>query len=254
MKRLVPWLRWASALALLVTAALLCWQCIDIYVTGNSPANLDENGVHIAQVYTAEDVGQRLRSLVVPFAACVALSAAAVLAARHVPKEKERHALTAENRLRLMKKRVESLPAQAEREEKLRRNTWIAAAAVLVVCAAMSLAYLLNGENFTSWDLEHVMGAMLLHVGPWVVLGLAAVYAAGVICDRSMLRECEALRGAATVPAKDGKAGKSLPVPALRIMLYAAAIVFIVLGVMNGGLYDVLVKAIMICTECIGLG
>ena len=31
-------------------------------------------------------------------------------------------------------------------------------------------------------------------------------------------------------------------------------IVFIVLGVMNGGLRDVLVKAVNICTECIGLG
>ena len=42
--------------------------------------------------------------------------------------------------------------------------------------------------------------------------------------------------------------------PALRVVLYAAAVVLIVLGVMNGGLRDVLVKAINICTECIGLG
>ena len=42
--------------------------------------------------------------------------------------------------------------------------------------------------------------------------------------------------------------------PALRILLYAAAVLLIVLGVMNGGLRDVLVKAIQICTECIGLG
>ena len=47
---------------------------------------------------------------------------------------------------------------------------------------------------------------------------------------------------------------KPCPVNVLRICLYLAAIVFIVLGVMNGGLYDVLVKAINICTECIGLG
>ena len=32
------------------------------------------------------------------------------------------------------------------------------------------------------------------------------------------------------------------------------AVVLILLGIMNGGLYDVLVKAINICTECIGLG
>ncbi|MBS5668154.1 MAG: thioredoxin [Firmicutes bacterium] len=45
-----------------------------------------------------------------------------------------------------------------------------------------------------------------------------------------------------------------MPVGLLRAGLYGVAILFIVLGVMNGGLRDVLVKAINICTECIGLG
>ena len=41
---------------------------------------------------------------------------------------------------------------------------------------------------------------------------------------------------------------------ALRAALYAAAALLLVLGALNGGLNDVLVKAINICTECIGLG
>lgn len=253
MTKLLPWLRRATALATLVVAALLCWQCLDIYLTGNSPENLDENGVHLTQVYTAEDVGARLGSLAVPFAAYAALIVVTAVAGVRVPADKERPALTPENRLRLMKKRVETLPAEAVQEEKLRRNTWIATTAVLVFCAVMALVYLLNGENFSSWNLESVMGSMLLHVAPWVVLGLVAVYAAFRACDRSMARECEALKGQPTAAAKPAK-GNAFPVEALRMDLYAAAIVFIVLGVMNGGLYDVLVKAIMICTECIGLG
>lgn len=40
----------------------------------------------------------------------------------------------------------------------------------------------------------------------------------------------------------------------LRALLLCTAIVFILLGAMNGGAYDVLVKAINICTECIGIG
>jgi hypothetical protein len=40
----------------------------------------------------------------------------------------------------------------------------------------------------------------------------------------------------------------------LRRILMAAAIVFIVMGVFNGSMKDVLVKAIRICTECVGLG
>ena len=42
--------------------------------------------------------------------------------------------------------------------------------------------------------------------------------------------------------------------PLVQILLYMLAAAFILLGVLNGGWYDVLVKAINICTECIGLG
>lgn len=40
----------------------------------------------------------------------------------------------------------------------------------------------------------------------------------------------------------------------LRILLYAAALLLIAAGILNGGMRDVLIKAINICTECIGLG
>ncbi len=40
----------------------------------------------------------------------------------------------------------------------------------------------------------------------------------------------------------------------VRKILLAAAAVLIVLGILNGSAYDVLVKAIHICTECVGLG
>lgn len=39
-----------------------------------------------------------------------------------------------------------------------------------------------------------------------------------------------------------------------RILLYAVALLLIVAGILNGGMRDVLIKAINICTECIGLG
>ena len=39
-----------------------------------------------------------------------------------------------------------------------------------------------------------------------------------------------------------------------RCVLCSVALVFILLGIFNGGVQDVLGKAIAICTECIGLG
>ena len=40
----------------------------------------------------------------------------------------------------------------------------------------------------------------------------------------------------------------------LWAVLFTIAILLIVLGILNGGLLDVLAKAVRICSECIGLG
>ena len=40
----------------------------------------------------------------------------------------------------------------------------------------------------------------------------------------------------------------------VQTVLVVAAVVFIIAGILNGSARDVLVKAIHICTECIGLG
>lgn len=253
MTRLLPWLRGTVAVMTLLLAALLCWQCIDIYAVGNAPENLTADGVHMEQVYRADDVGARLMTLAIPAAAYVVLIALAAIVQRCAPKKPEASAMTADNRLRLMKRRVAELPEAARYEETLRRNIWLATAAVLLLCAVMAGLFLLNGDNFVSWDLEVVMGEMLVHVAPWAAVALLAVYIALRACDKSCLREAEALRG---LPAGKPAPLQEKPFPAsvLRADLYAAAIVFIVLGAMNGGLRDVLVKAINICTECIGLG
>lgn len=64
------------------------------------------------------------------------------------------------------------------------------------------------------------------------------------------------------LPQKE-KAGENPPVSqktaprrmgAARVVIALAAVILIVLGVLNGGMRDVLVKAVNICTECIGLG
>ena len=256
MTTFLKWMRIAAAAAVVVAVALLAWQCIDIYLDGNAPDNLDVNGVHLQSVYSREIVGGRLRMLGLPLILCLAMLAASgvlhlIFARDKVP----RAALTPENRLRLVKARVAELPQAALAEEKLRRRWMLAAGAAIMLCTAGALTYLLDGAHFTDWELEGVMGQMLLHVGPWVIVGFAATVACSVLCGRSVERELNLLKGAPmTRPAQTTPAPGRNAVSFLRVALYVLAIVFIVLGVMNGGLYDVLVKAINICTECIGLG
>ena len=159
-----------------------------------------------------------------------------------------------EDRLHLLKAHVATLPDEAKALERQRRVICMAAAVAVLACAVPCLVYLLDREHFTSWDLEQVMGQMLLHVAPWIAAAFAVVFAASFACGRNVKREITALQGHVGKAKPEAPAPRRMPVGALRAGLYAVAIVFIVLGVMNGGLQDVLVKAVNICTECIGLG
>ena len=240
----------AATVLLLV---LLAWQCLDIYLTGNSPTNLDGSGLHIQSVYRAEDVIARLRGLRIWAVCYLALLVAACFMVPGGTGKGSAVSMEPDNRLRLMKKKIAELPENARAEEALRRKIICGTAAVVVLCAALSLVFLLNRDNFTSWDLEMVMGQMLMHILPWTIVAFATLIAASFFCRRSMEREIGFLKGVSGNKAPE----ESLEVSRLlyvRIALYAAAAVLIVLGIRNGGMRDVLIKAINICTECIGLG
>ena len=240
----------AATVLLLV---LLVWQCLDIYLAGNRPANLDENGLHIQSVYRAEDVIIRLNGLRIWGACYLVLLVTTCVMVPGCVRKGSSAAMEPDNRLRLMKKKLEELPEDARGEEKFRKKVMYGTAAAIAVCAALSLVYLLNQDNFTSWDLETVMGQMLIHTLPWIIAAFAAVIAASFVCRRSMEREIALLKGVSGSKVVEVVA-KPAYLPVVRIILYALAVILIATGIGNGGMRDVLIKAINICTECIGLG
>lgn len=247
-------IRWLTAAALLFILVLLAWQCIDIYIDGNAASNLDENGVHISNVYSMEDVIRRLKSLAVPIWFGILITCISCLL--HVQQKHKTSipALSSENHLRLLRARVAELPNASRRETRIRLIIrGITALFVLVECV-ICLAYLLDQNNFLSWDLENVMGNMMLAISPHVIVSFLVLMAASYAIHRSRLREIEHMKKADkhALPSTDIK--KQVSLWPMRFIMYAIAVLFIVLGIVNGGLRDVLVKAINICTECIGLG
>ena len=236
MARICQVLRYVLAAATVVLLALTAWQCIDIYSAGDG--------------FTRENIAMRLGKLAAPWAIYAVLAAATVIIGSS---EKNTAKMTAANRLRLAKSKAGVLNEAALREEKLRKWVYAALGAVLAVCAAFSAAFLLNGDNFVSWELETVMGRLIAHLGPWVAAAFAAAIAALHVCDRSMKREAAALNEISG-GAQQAEHTEKFPVNAVRVVIFAAAVVLIVVGVFNGGMRDVLIKAINICTECIGLG
>lgn len=256
MARALRVMRLILTAATVAVCLLLCWQAIDIYLTGNSPDNFSAPGVRIDPVYSREIVADRLAAVSPAIFGYLALVAAGMaLQAAAGGKPKLHAVFLAEDKLRDLRRRAAEVPPEAEEEKKKRRNIWLAAGGAVCVCVIPAGVYLLNPENFASLDLESVVGSMVLHVAPWVALALAAAAAASVLDGQSVLREIEILKAAPKKkPLPEALTAKKSVLPALRIALYAAAAVFIALGVMNGGMWDVLVKAVNICTECIGLG
>ena len=240
----------AATILLLV---LLAWQCLDIYWAGNSSSNLDENGLHIQSVYRAEDVITRLKGLWIWAVGYLALLIAACIMIPGETRKASANPMEPDNRLRLMKKKLSVLPEAAKAEETLRKKVCCGTFAVVMLCAGISLIFLMNREHFTSWDLEVVMGQMLVHTLPWIALAFGAVITAAFVCRRSLEREIHLLKGASgdKMPETASKPSRLLSV---RIALYVLAAVLIADGISNGGMRDVLIKAINICTECIGLG
>ena len=232
---------------------LLAWHCLDIYQIGNSSVNLDENGLYIQPVYRPGDVITRIGSLRIWGIGYLLLLASVGL---RMPRDSWKGStipIEPDNRLRILKKKFTSVPEAACAEEILRRKVGLVAGAVVFLCAGMSLSFLLNRDNFISWDLEFVMRQMLVHTFPWIIIGLAAVIAAVFLCRRSMEREIGLLRGISGNKIPDVPSSPSW-VRYVRIVLYVLAVILVVEGIGNGGMRDVLIKAINICTECIGLG
>ena len=244
-------IRWLLSAATVLVAMLLIVQCLGIYHEGISPENMGENGLPIHEIYSREIVAARFQAMAWSVWLWLALLVAAIVAGR--PKYKETLRAPLENQLMLLRARTEDTE-ETRRVQRKRVALWCVTGILCLGCAVMMSRFLLDWRNFASRDLEPVIRQMAIAVFPWMGVGFAVLIAAEEINARLLKAEA-ALRK--TAPKRKPTAAaekKPLGQNVVRVVLAAAAVTLIVLGVLNGGMFDVLVKAINICTECIGLG
>jgi len=136
--------------------------------------------------------------------------------------------------------------------------------AALLAAGALSL-YLDGAAKQAEGDLFYYMftreraGAKLLPILPLffcalgltiagIILGIRDEKAEKPARDEKLLRDLSSIREKAVHQQADSKTR------ILRTAVLVIALILIIIGILNGGLEDVLAKGAAICTECVGLG
>ncbi len=248
-----------QSLLLLVCGICLICAALHIYDGGEG-------------TYSRETVTAAIKSIAIPLILCaIAILAGGILTCV-LPRDakKLRGEMPPSAAIKRMSARVdtESYPENVtsiiKKEHTLRLICVVVAAVVCIAVAVPCCIYLFDlshfddiGEGLT----EDIVSAMV-YVLPASALGLFAVGVAIFSCYDSLKRELTLTKFAvkkfpkkdriAATPKTDNR--RELVLWLIRGGVLLVAVVFIVLGIFNDGMNDVLQKAIRICTECIGLG
>ncbi len=123
-----------------------------------------------------------------------------------------------------------------------RRDAVKTLALVLPIVCLCICTFVLIFAGFSHSITPSVLGTL------WILLAgvMTAVLLTGILLC-ALSRSPERNVQSATI-------SRSWHITAVRIAVVLIAFLFIVLGILNGGMGDVLAKAVRICTECIGLG
>ncbi len=249
---------------LIITGVCMMVCCVLISREGGSP-------------FTRERIGAYFDAIAIPVWISVALVVGGILLSLIVSKEKQRPSATRSPKIALDRLLASYDWSRAPRETRRRmaaernmRFCVMAGTVALSISVALpAVLWCLFTGQFSNDD-----KTVAIRTGAMVVLGLGLAVmgiclVAALLRDASYTREMqvakEAIAARAVIrtgtpdadadPTVDEKKSKRRRlVWSVRGVILAVALVFVVLGIFNGGMGDVLGKAIRICTECIGLG
>lgn len=257
----------------IIVGALFIFKTLEVYLTGIAPEYSGNSP------FTMERAASALSSISVPFYIWMALIVVGFVLWEVFPAQEKRGAPPSTYTLWRMKKKLpSSAPCGLQekydfvrREEKIIKILKIVALAVCAAAAVFGLVYFCIPSNFPKEEVTHEMLTMVKYVFPGVLAAFLICCAVTVYEGISAKKQIPAVRdvvkGAekpkAEEPAKESANAFARVKTALstkkakliiQVALAAVGVALVIVGVFNGSMRDVLVKAINICTECIGLG
>lgn len=243
-------------LSVSIIAAGLCliFGCLSIYFSKDHS-------------YSRQIVAETFSTIAVPVYICLGLTAVSLVTEVLFPSFSVEHKtkISYKNRLELLISKkdlsvctTEQLSA-IEKERKIRKLITAFQAIVIAVCCVVFLIYALNSSNYDNSDINSsVINAMWVLL-PCLGVTLIASVAAEVFRGKSFQRETllvtklPALKSDSTDSRFD-KSKSDIKISVVRCAVLLLSIAILIYGFATGGVYDVLTKAVNICTECIGLG
>lgn len=227
--------------------------------------------------FTRAEVGRRLlQHVLAPFILWViAVIAGFVLSVVMPVNAKRKNKPNALKSLARLKKRLpngEELTDEQKKDfarvrkfELVRVILWSVSAAMCLAAAIACAVYVFDKTNFSSTDYNSHILAMAKFALPFVIVSFACCIGTAVYEGVSAKYELPLVKKLVAVGGTPAEKRECAVLTAVekrekwivlgaRIAVLVLAVVFIILGSLNGGVGDVFRKAIKICTECIGLG
>lgn len=246
----------ATAVCVILTGILFIVCCAHLYFTGGD------------EPYSRERVGEYLLVTAVPSGITILLVIGGLILAAVSGKSKDE--TTKRTNIELLEsfsKRYDAASFEGDVKNdilKLRKNRNLFKYIAYSFSAAvflLVLVYMCFFAKFTTESLNSDIIAALAFALPMSAVALGIHIPRLYVAESSASKELDMMRAyvkennVPVVKKSEPKAKKKVSLALIaRCVVIIAAVVFIVLGITNGGMSDVWGKAVNICTECIGLG
>lgn len=260
----------------LIVGALLIWQTLDIYFTGTSA------GFAGASIFTREDVGIRLFKISPALWIWLVMAVAGFVLYEVFKLSPKRVKPEASYTLARLKKRLPQTVSEdlkssfktVETEETILLVLWVCCGMLFAAAAIYAIVYLSTPSNFPPVEnkSDYVFN-MMKRVFPFIfaafIVGCGVSLYQGISAQKQLdevkkiIASKAAGAEAVSLPSSDFKKiygrvsavlNNKYVILGVRIAVGCVCVAFVIAGICNGGMHDMLVKAINICTECIGLG
>lgn len=261
---------------LCVVGVLFIIMCLDIYNSGPSP-------------FTRESIGAHFGKIAVFAYILIALVIGGIILNIVAPLEKARLKGSVKESLMLDKLSRKLTAVSLEGSEKIDKQrilrlVLIIISVLLVIGASVaSLIHVLSTYDASQTDINGEAAKAVLTVLRYFLVPFIYLIVTAYVCKSSIKKELEIVKNeiknakaSDTVAESSAQIGtftklscelgdtvKKIAEPkkwhkylsiGIKCLVGGVAIAFIIIGVINGGMSDVVTKAINICTECIGMG